>query len=87
MPLDQLALLTLRRCVKLCGNIKRLQGIDMDRKEHANRSDDAPALGECVSCSCCCPFRHAVRDDVSKQISIMCGNPARSNLGSPPKRK
>lgn len=38
---------------------------------------------ECVSCSCCCPFRHAVRDEETKQISIMCGNAARADLGTP----
>ena len=38
---------------------------------------------ECVSCSCCCPFRHATRDDATGKISIMCGNSARANFGTP----
>ncbi|MCI9129228.1 MAG: hypothetical protein HFJ65_02755 [Eggerthellaceae bacterium] len=56
--------------------------------DHADKSNAAKAEGrECVSCSCCCPFRHATRDDATGKISIMCGNAARADLGVPTMRQ
>lgn len=54
----------------------------MQSAEKSERSDDGKRL-DCVSCSCCCPFRHATRDEKTGSISIKCGNPARSGLGEP----
>lgn len=71
-----------------CLPLIRMEGEAVGVSEGVRSEKAARAVSEelpCISCSCCCPFRHAHRDEVTNEISILCGNAARSSTGVPPK--